>query len=156
MAKLNVNGAVIDVDAAGDTPLLWVIREQVGLTGTKFGCGVTQCGACTVHVDGVAVRSCGLPLKDVGPDQKITTIEGLSKTGMHPVQAAWLAMDVPQCGYCQTGMIMAAAALLAEKPKPTDEDIDLAMTNICRCGTYLRVRAAIHAAAGAAAGKTQG
>lgn len=156
MAKLNVNGAVVEVEAAGDTPLLWVIREQIGLTGTKFGCGVTQCGACTVHVDGVAVRSCGLPLNQVTAEQKITTIEGLSKDGTHPVQAAWLAMDVPQCGYCQTGMIMAAAALLAEKPKPSDEDIDLAMTNICRCGTYARVRAALHVAAAAPATKTQG
>ena len=156
MAKLKLNGATVEVDAAGDTPLLWVIREQLGMTGTKFGCGVTQCGACTVHIDGVAMRSCGVPLDQVSEGQQIVTIEGLSKDGSHPVQKAWLAMDVPQCGYCQTGMIMAAAALLAEKPKPTDADIDLAMTNICRCGTYLRVRAAIHAAAGAAATKTQG
>jgi isoquinoline 1-oxidoreductase subunit alpha len=151
MAKLNVNGAVVDVTADGDTPLLWVIREQLGMTGTKFGCGITQCGACTVHIDGVATRSFGVNLKDVTADQKIVTIEGLSADGSHPVQKAWLAMDVPQCGYCQTGMIMAAAALLAEKPKPTDAEIDLAMTNICRCGTYVRVRAAIHAAAGHAA-----
>ena len=151
VAKLNVNGAVVEVDAAGDTPLLWVIREQLGMTGTKYGCGVAQCGACTVHVDGVAVRSCGVPLSQVTADQKITTIEGLSQDGSHPVQKAWLAMDVPQCGYCQTGMIMTAAALLAQTPKPTDAEIDLAMTNICRCGTYLRVRAAIHAAAAATA-----
>jgi len=147
MPKLTVNGASMEVSAAADTPLLWVIREHLGLTGTKFGCGIAQCGACTVHIDGVATRSCSIPLSAVAPDQKIVTIEGLSPDGSHPVQKAWLAMDVPQCGYCQTGMIMSAAALLAEKHKPSDAEIDAAMTNICRCGTYLRVRAAIHAVA---------
>jgi isoquinoline 1-oxidoreductase alpha subunit len=125
-----------------------VIREQVGLTGTKYGCGIAQCGACTVHVDGVAVRSCSMPISSVTPDQKIVTIEGLSPDGSHPVQKAWLQLDVPQCGYCQVGMIMATAALLKENPKPTDEDINNSITNICRCGTYNRVRAAIKLAAG--------
>lgn len=129
-------------------PLLWVLREQVGLTGTKYGCGIAQCGACTTHIDGVATRSCSVSLSAVGPGQKIVTIEGLSPDSSHPVQKAWLAMDVPQCGYCQSGMIMAAAALLKETPEPSDADIDSAMTNICRCGTYQRVRAAIHSAAG--------
>lgn len=147
MAKLNINGQVIEVAAADDTPLLWALREQVGLTGTKYGCGIAACGACTVHIDGQAVRSCALPLSGVTPEQKIVTIEGLSPTGMHPVQVAWRDLDVPQCGYCQSGMIMAAAALLAEKPNPTDADIDNAMTNICRCGTYNRVRAGIKQAA---------
>ena len=148
MARLNVNGQVRDVDAEPDTPLLWVLREQIGLTGTKYGCGVAQCGACTVHVDGAPVRSCVLPLSAVQPTQKITTIEGLSKDGSHPLQKAWVQLDVPQCGYCQSGMIMAAAALLKTKARPSDADIDGAITNICRCGTYNRVRAAIKAAAG--------
>ena len=147
MAKLNINGQVVEVQAADDTPLLWALREQAGLTGTKYGCGIAACGACTVHIDGQAVRSCTMPLSAVSADQKIVTIEGLSPNGMHPVQVAWRDLDVPQCGYCQSGMIMAAAALLAEKPNPTDEDIDNAMTNICRCGTYNRVRAGIKQAA---------
>jgi len=156
MPKLNVNGASTEVMAAADTPLLWVIREQLGLTGTKFGCGIAQCGACTVHIDGVPTRSCMVPLSAVTAEQKIVTIEGLSPDGSHPVQKAWLAMDVPQCGYCQTGMIMSAAALLADKPRPTDADIDEAMTNICRCGTYQRVRAAIHATADAVNAASKG
>jgi isoquinoline 1-oxidoreductase subunit alpha len=147
VAKLNINGQVVEVTAADDTPLLWAIRDHVGLTGTKYGCGIAACGACTVHIDGQAVRSCSMPLSAVSPDQKIVTIEGLSPNGMHPIQVAWRDLDVPQCGYCQSGMIMAAAALLAEKPNPTDEDIDNAMTNICRCGTYNRVRAGIKQAA---------
>ena len=147
MAKLNINGKTHDVQAEPDTPLLWVIREQVGLTGTKYGCGVAQCGACTVHIDGVATRSCIRPVSTVEAGAKIVTIEGLAKNATHPVQKAWAALDVPQCGFCQAGMIMAAAALLKEKPKPTDADIDAAMTNICRCGTYNRVRAAIKQAA---------
>lgn len=147
MAKLTINGQSVEVTAADDTPLLWVLREQVGLTGTKYGCGIAACGACTVHIDGQAMRSCAMPLSALAPDQKIVTIEGLSPGGMHPVQVAWRDLDVPQCGYCQSGMIMAAAALLAEKPNPTDEDIDAAMTNICRCGTYNRVRAGIKQAA---------
>jgi isoquinoline 1-oxidoreductase alpha subunit len=135
-----------------DTPLLWVIREQLGLTGTKYGCGIAQCGACTVHVDGASLRACSTPVSSIGPDQKIVTIEGLSPDGSHPVQKAWAEVDVPQCGYCQSGMIMAAAALLAQMPKPTDADIEAGITNICRCGTYNRVRAAIHmTATGAAA-----
>ena len=146
MAKLTVNGSVVEVGADPDTPLLWAIRDHVGLTGTKYGCGIAQCGACTVHIDGLAVRSCSLPLSAVTEDQKVVTIEGLSPDGTHPIQVAWRTLDVPQCGFCQSGMIMAAAALLAEKPRPTDEDIDAAMTNICRCGTYNRVRAGIHAA----------
>ena len=147
MARLTINGAVRDVDAHPDTPLLWAIREQAGLTGTKYGCGVAQCGACTVHIDGEPVRSCSLPISAVTESQKIVTIEGLSPDGSHPVQKAWLDLEVPQCGYCQAGMIMAVAALLAEKPKPTDGDIDAAITNICRCGTFQQVREAIHAAA---------
>jgi isoquinoline 1-oxidoreductase subunit alpha len=147
MIKLNINGQAHDVDVDPDTPLLWVIREWVGMTGTKYGCGIAQCGACTVHLDGVATRSCSVPVGSVG-DVKITTIEGLSPDGLsHPVQAAWLQHDVPQCGYCQSGQIMAAAALLKATPKPTDADIDAAMTNICRCGTYQRIREAIHTAA---------
>ena len=141
MATLHVNGKARTVKTEPETPLLWVLREQLGLTGTKYGCGIAQCGACTVHIDGQPTRSC------VRPVSKIVTIEGLSAKGDHPVQKAWQAMDVPQCGYCQSGMIMAAAALLKAKPKPTDADIDAAMTNICRCGTYNRVRAAIKAAA---------
>jgi isoquinoline 1-oxidoreductase subunit alpha len=146
MAKLNVNGANVEVAADDSTPLLWALREQLSLTGTKYGCGVGQCGSCTVHIDGVATRSCSVTLGTLKPDQKIVTIESLSPNGTHPIQKAWLALDVPQCGYCQSGMIMAAAALIAEKPKPTDADIDAVMTNICRCGTYQRVRTAIHAA----------
>jgi isoquinoline 1-oxidoreductase alpha subunit len=148
VAKLNVNGKSIDLKADGDTPLLWALREQAGLTGTKYGCGIAQCGACSVHINGEVQRSCAILLKDVKPGDKIVTIEGLSKNGDHPVQKAWLALDVPQCGYCQAGQIMAASALLKKKPKPTDADIDAAMTNICRCGTYSRIRAAIHQAAG--------
>ena len=147
MATLNINGKVVDVQVEPDTPLLWVIREQLGLTGTKYGCGVAQCGACTVHLDGVATRSCALPLSAVTAEQKIVTIEGLSPDGSHPVQKAWLALDVPQCGYCQVGMIMSAASLLQQKPRPTDDDINAEMTNICRCGTYNRIRAAIKLAA---------
>jgi isoquinoline 1-oxidoreductase alpha subunit len=154
--QLNVNGVDRQHDAEPDTPLLWVLREQLGLTGTKYGCGVAQCGACTVHIDGTAVRSCVMPASAVKPTQKIVTIEGLSRRGNHPLQKAWVALDVPQCGYCQSGMIMAAAALLKEKPQPTDADIDSAMTNICRCGTYNRVRAAIHAAVRGGAQKLAG
>ncbi len=148
MAQLNVNGKVLQHDAEPDTPLLWVIREQLGLTGTKYGCGVAQCGACTVHIDGAPVRSCVLPVSAVTAAQKVVTIEGLSPDGGHALQKAWVQLDVPQCGYCQSGMLMAAAALLRDKPKPTDADIDAAITNICRCGTYNRVRAAIKVASG--------
>jgi isoquinoline 1-oxidoreductase alpha subunit len=143
MPTLNVNGQVRQHDAEPDTPLLWVLREQLGLTGTKYGCGIAQCGACTVHLDGVPTRTCVRPVSTVGPEEKIVTIEGLSPDGQHPVQKAWAALDVPQCGYCQSGMIMAATALLKAKPNPSDADIDDAMTNICRCGTYNRIRAAI-------------
>jgi isoquinoline 1-oxidoreductase alpha subunit len=149
MIKLTVNGRLMNVDADPDTPLLWVIREQLGLTGTKYGCGIAACGACTVHVDGAAVRSCSMPLGAVG-SARVTTIEGLSHDRSHPLQKAWIAEQVPQCGYCQSGMIMAAAALLRERPHPTDREIDAAITNICRCGTYQRVRKAIHAATGKA------
>ena len=148
MARLNINGKVHDVQAEDDTPLLWVIREQVGLTGTKYGCGVAQCGACSVHINGELQRSCMLPLGSVKASDRIVTIEGLSSNASHPVQKAWAEVDVPQCGYCQSGQIMAAAALLAKNPKPSDADIDAAMTNICRCGTYQRIRAAVHVAAG--------
>jgi isoquinoline 1-oxidoreductase alpha subunit len=149
MARLLINGKTYDVDAEMDTPLLWAIRENVGLTGTKYGCGVAQCGACTVHVDGQQVRSCSLPLSEAVGKQ-ITTIEGLAINGaLHKVQQAWIDHDVPQCGYCQSGMIMAVAALLETIPQPTDGDIDLAVTNICRCGTFQQVREAIHSAAGA-------
>jgi isoquinoline 1-oxidoreductase subunit alpha len=149
MAKLTINGRVHEVQADPETPLLWVIREQIGLTGTKYGCGIAQCGACTVHIDGQAIRSCSLTLSAVTEGQKITTIEGLSPDGMsHPIQKAWVALDVPQCGYCQSGMIMAAAALLAENPKPSEADIRQAISNICRCGTYNRVLAGIQQAAG--------
>jgi isoquinoline 1-oxidoreductase alpha subunit len=151
MRALQINGKTVQVDADPATPLLWVIREHVGLTGTKYGCGIAQCGSCTIHLDGQALRSCAIPLSAIQPHQKITTIEGLSPDSSHPVQKAWLALDVPQCGYCQSGMIMAAVALLKDKPRPTDADIDEAMTNICRCGTYNRVRAAIHQAAAEAA-----
>jgi isoquinoline 1-oxidoreductase subunit alpha len=155
MAKLNINGKTVDLKVEGDTPLLWAIREQAGLTGTKYGCGVAQCGACSVHINGEVQRSCAIAVKDVKPTDKIVTIEGLSPNGSHPVQRAWLALEVAQCGYCQTGQIMAAAALLKKKPKPTDKDIDDAMTNICRCGTYQRIRAGIQlaAAGGTAAAK---
>jgi isoquinoline 1-oxidoreductase subunit alpha len=150
MANLNINGKTISVDVEDDTPLLWAIRENVGLTGTKYGCGIAQCGACTVHVDGVAMRSCGMTVSDAA-GKKITTIEGLAGADgkLHRVQQAWIANDVPQCGYCQSGMIMAVAALLKDKPKPTDQDINEAITNICRCGTFQQVREAIHAAANA-------
>ena len=147
MARLNVNGRIVDVEVEPDTPLLWALREQVGLTGTKYGCGIAQCGACTVHVDGVAMRSCSLPVSAVTEAQKIVTIEGLSADGSHPVQKAWAELDVPQCGYCQAGMIMTVAAFLTATPKPTDADINNEITNICRCGTYNRVRAAIKLAA---------
>ena len=145
--SLKINGKPMTVQAEPDTPLLWVIRDELGLTGTKYGCGIAQCGACTVHIDGVATRSCVIPASAMKATQKITTIEGLSANGSHPVQRAWQALDVPQCGFCQSGMIMAATALLKAKPNPTDKDIDNAMTNICRCGTFVQVRAAIHAAA---------
>ena len=147
MAKLNINGTIRDVEVEPDTPLLWVIREQVGLTGTKYGCGIAQCGACTVHVDGAPVRSCSFPVS-AAAGKKVTTIEGLAQGNtLHKVQQAWINHDVPQCGYCQSGMIMAVAALLKEKPKPTDADINAAITNICRCGTFQQVREAIHMAA---------
>jgi isoquinoline 1-oxidoreductase subunit alpha len=147
MASLNINGKTQEVDVDPSTPLLWALREQVGLTGTKYGCGIAQCGSCTVHVDGAAVRSCVTPVAAV-QGKKITTIEGLAVNGaLTKVQKAWLEHEVPQCGYCQSGMIMAATALLNAKPKPTDADIDSAMTNICRCGTFQQVRDAIHAAA---------
>ncbi len=146
MVRITINGTARDVDADPETPLLWVIREQLGLTGTKYGCGVAECGACTVHVDGVATRSCVLPL-GAAEGVHVTTIEGLSPDGSHPVQKAWAALDVPQCGYCQAGMIMAAAALVQQNKSPTDADIDAEITNICRCGTYNRVRAAIKRAA---------
>ncbi|HEX2437676.1 MAG TPA: (2Fe-2S)-binding protein [Methylomirabilota bacterium] len=148
MAKLNINGRVRDVQVEPDTPLLWALREQVGLTGTKYGCGVAQCGACSVHINGTLTRSCSIPVGSVKATDKIVTIEGLSPNGAHPVQKAWAALDVPQCGYCQSGQIMAAAALLKRTPKPTDQQIDDAMVNICRCGTYQRIRAAVHMAAG--------
>jgi isoquinoline 1-oxidoreductase alpha subunit len=144
---LRINGSERSVDVEPDTPLLWVLREQIGLTGTKYGCGIAQCGACTVHIDGVATRSCSMPVSSITPDQQIVTIEGLSPDGSHPVQKAWAALDVPQCGYCQAGMIMAAAALLQQNRSPTDDDISTEITNICRCGTYNRVRAAIKQAA---------
>jgi isoquinoline 1-oxidoreductase alpha subunit len=147
MIRLTVNGKTREADAEPGTPLLWVLREQLGLTGTKYGCGVAQCGACTVHVDGAAVRSCVMPASSVA-GKRITTIEGLASGNvLHKVQQAWLDHDVPQCGYCQAGMIMAVAALLTDKPRPTDADIDATITNICRCGTFQQVRAAIHAAA---------
>jgi isoquinoline 1-oxidoreductase subunit alpha len=149
MVRLTVNGKVHEVDVEPDTPLLWVLRENIGLTGTKFGCGIAQCGACTVHIDGIATRSCAFPVSGAVNTQ-ITTIEGLAEGGvLHKVQKAWLDNEVPQCGYCQAGMIMAVAELLKNKPKPTDADIDREITNICRCGTFQQVRAAIHAAANA-------
>jgi isoquinoline 1-oxidoreductase alpha subunit len=147
MLGLNVNGRNYELDVDPETPLLWILRDSIGLTGTKYGCGIAQCGACMVHIDGVPARSCSVPVGSVGRRQ-ITTIEGLSENGaLHKVQKAWIEHDVPQCGYCQSGMIMAVAALLKEKPRPSDADIDASITNICRCGTYQRVRAAIHAAA---------
>jgi isoquinoline 1-oxidoreductase subunit alpha len=149
MIAVSVNGQSHQVDVEPDTPLLWVLRDTIGLTGTKYGCGIGQCGACTVHLGGVATRSCQVPIAAVG-NRPIVTIEALAANGkLHPVQQAWLDHDVPQCGYCQSGMIMAVVALLRAKPKPTDADIDATITNICRCGTYQRIRAAIHAAAGA-------
>jgi aerobic-type carbon monoxide dehydrogenase small subunit (CoxS/CutS family) len=148
MIPIIVNGKKLQVDVDSDTPLLWTLRENLGLTGTKFGCGIAQCGACTVHVDGQPIRSCITPIGSV-KGKRITTIEGLSANGSHPLQRAWIAEEVPQCGYCQSGQIMSAAALLAAKPKPSDSDIDAAMSgNICRCGTYQRIRRAIHRAAG--------
>jgi isoquinoline 1-oxidoreductase subunit alpha len=146
MISLKVNGRPYQLDIEPETPLLWVIRDEIGLTGTKFGCGIAQCGACTVHVDGEAVRSCSLQVSDAA-GKEVTTIEGLSPEAKHPVQQAWLAEDVPQCGYCQSGQIMAAVAFLKDNPKPADEDIDNNLTNICRCGTYVRIRKAIHRAA---------
>ena len=147
MAKLNVNGKMRDIDVEAETPLLWVLREQVGLTGTKYGCGVAQCGSCSVHVNGEVRRSCSIPVGSLKATDRIVTIEGLAPGATHAVQRAWAEVDVPQCGYCQSGQIMAAAALIAAKPAPTDADIDAAMTNICRCGTYQRIRTAVHRAA---------
>jgi isoquinoline 1-oxidoreductase alpha subunit len=146
--KLNVNGKIHDVDVEEDTPLLWVLREQLGLTGTKYGCGIAQCGSCAVHIDGEAALSCVVPAGSLSEGAKIVTIEGLSPNGDHPIQKAWVELDVPQCGYCQPGVIMAAAALLARNPKPSDAEIDEAVPNICRCGTYGRIRAGIHRATG--------
>jgi isoquinoline 1-oxidoreductase alpha subunit len=146
MLKLNVNGKVHQVDVEPEMPLLWVLRDHMGLLGTKYGCGIAVCGACTVHLDGAPVRSCVVPAS-AAVGKKVVTIEGLAKGGLHRLQEAWIEHEVPQCGYCQTGMIMSAAALLATTPKPTDTDIDQAMTNLCRCGTYTRVREAIHAVA---------
>jgi isoquinoline 1-oxidoreductase alpha subunit len=149
MVAVSVNGQTHEVDVEPDTPLLWVLRDTIGLTGTKYGCGIGQCGACTVHLAGVPTRSCRIPIGTVGA-RPVTTIEALAANGkLHPVQQAWLDHDVPQCGYCQSGMIMAVVALLRDKSKPTDAEIDATITNICRCGTYQRIRAAIHAAAGA-------
>lgn len=147
MPKLNINGRLRDVNAEPDTPLLWAIREQVGLTGTKYGCGVAQCGACTVYLDGEPVRSCSLPISAITQKQKIVTIEGANDKIVKAIQKAWLDNDVPQCGYCQSGQVLAAAALIKSKPRPTDEDINREMTNICRCGTYNRIRTAIKQAA---------
>jgi isoquinoline 1-oxidoreductase alpha subunit len=147
MVTLNINGKVHEVDVEPETPLLWVIREQVGLTGTKYGCGVAQCGACSVHLYGAVTRSCSIRVGDLQPTARIITIEGLSDSNSHRVQRAWAELDVPQCGYCQSGQIMAAAALLAQTQRPTDEQIDAAMTNVCRCGTYQRIRAAVNLAA---------
>ena len=155
MAKLTINGEAVDIDVEGATPLLWVLREQLGLTGTKYGCGIGLCGSCTVHIDGKAIRSCMVPVGSLTESQRVVTIEGLSPEGTHPVQQAWAELDVPQCGYCQPGQIMSAAALLKSNPNPSDEEIDGAMNgNICRCGTYLRIKKAIKlAAANQAAGK---
>ena len=147
MISLTINGKTQAINVDPDTPLLWVLREHVGLTGTKYGCGIAQCGACTVHIDGVAMRSCSVPAS-LAVGKQITTIEGLAENGaLHRVQKAWIEHDVPQCGYCQSGMIMAVAALLKDKPQPTDADIDASITNICRCGTFQQVRTAVHAAA---------
>jgi len=146
MEKLNINGKLVDVDVDGSTPLLWVLREQLGLTGTKYSCGIGICGSCTVHINGAAVRSCIVPVSSLKASEEITTIEGLSADGTHPLQQAWEELDVPQCGYCQPGMIMSAAALLKDKPNPSDNDIDVNITNICRCGTFNRVRRGIHLA----------
>jgi isoquinoline 1-oxidoreductase alpha subunit len=151
MIQLNINGRTQQLDVEPEMPLLWVLRDVVGLTGTKYGCGIAQCGSCTVHLDGEPVRACSLPVS-AAAGRRVVTIEGLSRDSSHPVQKAWVALDVPQCGYCQSGQIMAAAALLRKNPKPTDRDIDEAMTNICRCGTYQRIRAAIHLAAGTGKG----
>jgi isoquinoline 1-oxidoreductase alpha subunit len=149
MAALNINGQTHQIDVEPDTPLLWVLRDTIGLTGTKYGCGIAQCGACTVHLDGMAVRSCSVPIS-LAEGKQITTIEGLAQNGtLHKVQKAWIEHDVPQCGYCQSGMIMAVAALLKDKPKPTDADINNEITNICRCGTFQQVREAIHTASNA-------
>ncbi len=149
MITLSINGKSHEVDVEPDTPLLWVLRDTIGLTGTKYGCGIAQCGACTVHIDGTATRSCQVPVGSLN-GRHVTTIESLAPEGsLHPVQQAWIDFDVPQCGYCQSGMMMAVVALLKRNPKPTDADIDAAITNICRCGTYQRIRAAIHAVAGA-------
>tara|TARA_R110002073_G_scaffold287367_1_gene452107 strand:+ start:610 stop:1074 length:465 start_codon:yes stop_codon:yes gene_type:complete len=145
--KLNVNGNIVEVDVEGDTPLLWVLREQLGLTGTKYGCGIAQCGACTVHIDGVAQRTCVYPVSAVTEDQEITTIEGLGQEETHPVQEVWAELDVAQCGYCQTGMIMAVSSLLEQNPNPTDEEIRTQISNICRCGTYPRVLEGVKLAA---------
>ena len=145
---LNVNGRAYEVEVEPEMPLLWALREFIGLTGTKYGCGIEQCGACSVHINGEVRRSCSIPVSTVKPADRIVTIEGLSSDSSHPVQKAWVELDVPQCGYCQSGQIMAAAALLAKNPQPTDQDIDDAMSNICRCGTYQRIRAAVHMAAG--------
>jgi isoquinoline 1-oxidoreductase subunit alpha len=145
--QLTINGKIHDVEAVPDTPLLWVLRDQLDLTGTKFGCGMAQCGACTVHLDGNAIRSCSTPVSSIG-EKKVTTIEGVSEVGLHPIQQAWMDENVPQCGYCQTGQIMSAIALVERNPNPSDEDIELAMAgNICRCGTYERIRKAIKIAA---------
>jgi len=149
MTTLSINGRSYEVDVEPDTPLLWVLRDTIGLTGTKYGCGIAQCGACTVHIDGVATRSCQVPVSSIGA-KRVTTVEALAQEGkLHPVQKAWIEFDVPQCGYCQSGMMMAVVALLKQKPRPTDADIDEAITNICRCGTYQRIRAAIHSLANA-------
>jgi isoquinoline 1-oxidoreductase alpha subunit len=157
MARLNVNGQNRDFDAEPDTPLLWVLREQLALTGTKYGCGIAQCGACTVHIDGEPVRACVRPVSSVGAGQKVVTIEGLAPNASHALQKAWVELDVPQCGYCQAGQLMSAAALLAKRATPTDADIDEAMGgNICRCATYLRIREAIHRAASMAANPPNG
>jgi isoquinoline 1-oxidoreductase alpha subunit len=150
--RLNVNGRAYEVDVEPEMPLLWTLREFIGLTGTKYGCGIKECGACSVHINGEVLRSCSIPTGAVKSSDRIVTIEGLSRDSSHPVQKAWVELDVPQCGYCQSGQIMAAAALLEKNPQPTDKDIDEAMTNICRCGTYQRIRAAIHMAAGTGKG----
>ena len=147
MAKLHINGKLVDIDVDGSTPLLWVLREQLGLTGTKYSCGIGECGSCAVHINGEAVRSCIVPVSSLNATEKIVTIEGLSADNRHPLQQAWKELDVPQCGYCQPGMIMTAAALLNNNPSPTDADIDAEVTNICRCGTFNRVRRGIHLAA---------